>query len=437
MVSSEYAGRLAAVSSASRLLVEAGVDQSRQIDVFGLVESLGLWLAFFPLDGLLGAYLPEGEGGILVTTERSVPIQRYTAAHELGHWRLDGGPDGALDSEADVLGRSDIERETLAQVFAGALLMPPPLVHSILSRRNSTSIGPLDVYTVAREAGVSYEAAARQLHHLDRITRSELREVLRVQPRSVKQLIGAGSRPVVGAADVWPVDLSWHGHHLNVRADDEIVVSLPEDRSTGFRWSVGSPDPRPRRSAAQPPPPFADSPPLDSGALSMAVSKAMPHRKPAKRAVDRARQPVPKQKPEPLPIVGERATVVGDVYVADGSAQVPTDAAIRRRRLARLGASASHEAVQDVRNENIIAGYVGRRVFSVRLSEPGTTHLRFVLSNEFSDSDLVDEYRITATVEERRGAFSIDQIRREDDDLADVARERRRSGEVVSADEAR
>ena len=436
-MASDYAGRLAAVSSASRLLIEAGVDQTRQVDVFGLVESLGLWLAFFPLDGLLGAYLPEGEGGILVTTERSVPIQRYTAAHELGHWRLDGGSDVVLDSDAEVLGGPDIERETLAQVFAGALLMPPPLVHSILSRRNSTSIGPLDVYTVAREAGVSYEAAARQLHHLDRIAQSELREVLRVQPLKVKQLIGAGCRPVVGVADVWPVDMSWHGHHLNVQTDDEIVVSLPEDRSTGFRWSVGNPDPRPRRSEAPPPPPFADSPLLDSGALSMTVSKAASHRNPAKRAVDRARQPVPKQKPEPLPIVGGRATVVGDVYVADGSAQVPTDAAIRSRRLARLGASESHEAVQHVRNEKIVAGYVGRRVFNIRLSEPGTTQLRFVLRNEFSDSDPVGECRISATVEERRGAFSIDQISDGDDDWADVARERRRSGVVAAADEAR
>ncbi|WP_420445294.1 ImmA/IrrE family metallo-endopeptidase [Candidatus Poriferisodalis sp.] len=181
-MASGHTRRLAAASSASRLLSEAGVDQSRKVDVFGLAERLGLWLAFFPLDGLLGAYLPEGTGGILITTERSTPIQRYTAAHELGHWRLDGGHDAALDTESDVLGRTDIERETLAQVFAGALLMPPPLIHSILSRRNSTSLSPLDVYTVAREAGVSYEAAARQLHHLDRITQHELRELLKVQP---------------------------------------------------------------------------------------------------------------------------------------------------------------------------------------------------------------------------------------------------------------
>lgn len=434
---SGHTRRLAAANSAIRLLTEASVDQTRQVDVFGLIQDLGLWLAFFPLDGLLGAYLPEGTGGILVTTERSTPIQRYTAAHELGHWRLDGGHDAVLDTESDVLGRTSIERETLAQVFAGALLMPPPLVHSILSRRNATSLGPLDVYTVAREAGVSYEAAARQLHHLDRLTQGELREVLRVQPLKVKQSIGAGRRPVVGVADVWPVDLAWHGQQLNVRTDDEIIISLPEDRSTGYRWAIASPDPSPRRAATPPPPPFADSRSAGSAALPPAQRPGTSRRRPPSQAVDRARTPAPAKKPEPLSIAGGRAAVVGDVYIADGTPQAVTDAAIRSRRLARLGASAAREAVQHVRDEKIVAGAVGRRVLGVRLTQSGTTHLRFELRNEYSDDDPVDEYRITATVEARHETFLIDQISDGDDDWAKAVVERRRSAAAASTDDPR
>ena len=432
---SGHTRRLMAASSANRLLNEAGVDQTRQVDVFGLVESLGLWLVFFPLDGLLGAYLPEGTGGILITTERSTPIQRYTAAHELGHWRLDGGHDAALDTEADVLGRTDIERETLAQLFAGALLMPPPLVQSILSRRNATSLGPLDVYTIAREAGVSYEAAARQLYHLERITKHELRELLKVQPLKVKQAIGAGRRPVVGIADVWPVDMAWRDQQLNVRTDDEIIISLPEDRSTGYRWSIASTDPSPRRSRTQPPPPFADSEPPGWAKLAMADPKEAPRRKPPSEAVARARQPAPTEKPEPLPVAGGRATVVGDVYIADGTSQVLTNAATRSRRLARLGASEAREAVQQVRNEKFVVGGAGRRVFGIRLEEPGKTELRLVLRNEFGDAKPVDEYRVTAAVEARREAFNIDQISDGDDDWADIARDRRCSTAAASVDE--
>lgn len=436
-MASEHTRRLMAAGSANRLLNEAGVDQTRQVDVFGLVESLGLWLAFFPLDGLLGAYLPEGTGGILITTERSTPIQRYTAAHELGHWRLDGGHDASLDTEADVLGRTNIERETLAQIFAGALLMPPPLVQSILSRRITTSLGPLDIYTVAREAGVSYEAAARQLYHLERITRHELRELLKVQPLKIKQAIGAGRRPVVGIADVWPVDMAWRDQQLCVRTDDEIIISLPEDRSTAYRWSIPSTDPSPRRSATQPPPPFADDNFQGWVELEITEPKAEPRRKPPSQAIDRARKPAPAEKPEPIPIAGGRATVVGDAYIADGSAQVMTDAAIRSRRLARLDASESEDAVQQVRDEKIVVGAVGRRVFGIRLEEPGQTELRLVLRNEYGDADPVDEYRITAAVEARREAFTIDQISEGNDDWADVARDRRRSIATATLDEPR
>lgn len=434
-MTSGYARSLAAATSASRLLNEAGVDQTRQVDVFGLVESLGLWLAFFPLDGLLGVYLPEGTGGILVTTERSTPIQRYTAAHELGHWRLDDGNDAALDTESDVLGRTDGERETLAQVFAGALLMPPPLVHTILSRRKSASLGPLDVYTVAREAGVSYEAAARQLYHLDRLTYGELREMLKVQPLKVKQLIGAGRRPVVGVADVWPVDMAWHGQQLKVQTDDEIIVSLPEDRSTGYRWSIPGPDPRPRNTEA--PPHFTGNHPFGSDETPLAESRLVARRKPPSHAVDRERRVVPTAKPKPVPIAGGRAAVVGDVYIADGTSSAMTGATIRSRRLARLGLSEAREAIQHVRDEKVVVGSVGRRVLGVRVTEPGTTLLRFVLQNAYSDADPVDEYRITAAVEERRKAFPINQIRDDDDDWAEAVLERRRSAASTSVDDLR
>ena len=316
--------------------------------------------------------------------------------------------------------------------------MPPPLVHSILSRRNATSLSPLDVYTVAREAGVSYEAAARQLYHLERITQHELRELLKGE--ADKGETGDWCRtPTRPPASRTFGRLTWLGATNNSMSgtDDEIIISLPEDRSTGYRWSIPSASPSPRRSATQPPPPFSDAGLPGSAELAMVESKAEPLRRPPSQAVDRARQPAPTAKPEPLPIADGRATVVGDVYIADGAPQVMTDAAIRSRRLARLGASEAQKAVQQVRNEKIVAGAVGRRVFGIRLEEPGKTELRLVLRNEYSDADPVDEYRITAAVEARREAFTIDQISDGDDDWADGARDRRRSTVAASVDEHR
>src|SRR5580692_7644116 len=56
-----------------------------RVDVFGAIAKLGATLMFQPLDKLLGAYVPEEEPGVLITTKRQLPVQRFTGAHELGH----------------------------------------------------------------------------------------------------------------------------------------------------------------------------------------------------------------------------------------------------------------------------------------------------------------------------------------------------------------
>ena len=123
--------RLRAVHAANQLLEETGIDQTQQIDVFALCEQLGLWLAFFPLDGLLGVFLPEGSGGVIITTNRPVAIQRYTTAHEIGHWKLGHSSKSIFNQEEQVLGDTPNESEQLAQIFAASLLMPTPLVYGI------------------------------------------------------------------------------------------------------------------------------------------------------------------------------------------------------------------------------------------------------------------------------------------------------------------
>src|SRR6266508_1644894 len=200
--------RIQAAESAGRLLDELGADQTEQIDVFGICEDLGLWLAFLPMNNLLGAFIPEGVGGVLVTTQRPIPIQRYTAAHEIGHWRLDHGHGIALDGEEHVLGATPVEREQLAQVFAGSLLMPPPLVFGVLERLglNGGSLQPEHAYAIARETGVSYEATVRQLTHLEVITGDHATNLRRRRPLQVKADLALGRRPVNGYADVWPVN---------------------------------------------------------------------------------------------------------------------------------------------------------------------------------------------------------------------------------------
>lgn len=73
---------------AAQLHADAGLDSTSgavSIDVYEFIASRDIELVFHKLGGLLGAYLEIQRPGILVTTERPLAIQRFTAAHELGH----------------------------------------------------------------------------------------------------------------------------------------------------------------------------------------------------------------------------------------------------------------------------------------------------------------------------------------------------------------
>jgi Zn-dependent peptidase ImmA (M78 family) len=125
---------------ASRLHVRlASKERMREIggsvDVFALSFGIGVPLLLRPLKGLLGAFFPEPMPGILVTTERSLSIQRLTAAHELGHYCLKHQP--SLDDE-NVLRRMAASspsafdgpqfQEVEADAFAVSFLMPRWLI---------------------------------------------------------------------------------------------------------------------------------------------------------------------------------------------------------------------------------------------------------------------------------------------------------------------
>jgi hypothetical protein len=420
---------LQAAESAGRLLDELGVEPTRQVDVFSMCEDLGLWLAFLPLDGLLGAFVPEGTGGVLITDRRPITVQRYTAAHELGHWRLEHGHGLALDGEEHVFGASPVERERLAQMFAANLLMPPPLVLSLLARIGVGDNGPVrpdQAYFVAREAGVSYEAAIRQLTNLQVITSPDATALLGVRPLAVKSQLAGGRRPVYGYADVWPVDEQWNDHLVSLRADDEVVVSLPENRSTGYRWMFDD-EVIVVRPAPEPPPMGDPSSTGDPGALShflQAAQTTRPGRAPG-AALARARRPPPAQPAaiaSPQRTLPGGATVVGDDYFPGRTAALrPSDA--RRARLAVAAGETSVTEIDDTPGGRanlkrpVIDGdgqariaATGRRLFGVRFVEPGPKTLRLQHRSPYSSAPPVEEYVLHAIVEPRRQGFSIDQL---------------------------
>jgi Zn-dependent peptidase ImmA (M78 family)/predicted secreted protein len=283
------ARRRHALQAATELLDDLDIDQEQPVDVFEAIARLGLWLVFQPLTTLLGAVVPQGSGGIMITTEREPAIQRYTAAHEVGHWALDHNRP-AFDTESDILRPGGVERELVAQWFASYFLMPPPLVHATVSRylQAGMDVSPPAAYLVARDMRVSYEAALRQMANLDVITDHQLKKLLNVRPLRAKQELAYGHRPQVGNADVWPLvsTMSRTAEEVAVvvAVNDEIVIALPETRSTDYRWLDDATNARRAARQARPaPPPFA---PLPS-ARPIAPSRPDPPR-PTKADIDAA-----------------------------------------------------------------------------------------------------------------------------------------------------
>jgi Zn-dependent peptidase ImmA (M78 family)/predicted secreted protein len=235
------AHRRAGSLSAQRALARFDISYEAPVDVYAAIEREQVWLMFQPLDRLYGAYRRRDTPGIVVHAGHPARLQRFTAAHELGHHLL--GHEISLDS------REEVERahfgslppqEIEAQAFAATFLMPVQLINRALGRldlpRKPGEIEPQHAYRISLELGSSYTATVTQLRALERISATNASNLLRVQPIDIKTQLALGERPANTRADVWPVGVQDNGRELWVGLEDEIHALLPETPTTGYRW---------------------------------------------------------------------------------------------------------------------------------------------------------------------------------------------------------
>ncbi|WP_261664896.1 ImmA/IrrE family metallo-endopeptidase [Deinococcus sp. Marseille-Q6407] len=143
-LASEYAAGLPAPDTGSMILgLGAVLPQIPQIKAV-------------PLGDRDGAYDPEHHL-ILIDSEASPQRQRFTLAHEISHALL-LSDDDLLSDVHDLFEGERLERaiETLCNVGAAAMLMPPALVRDILKRFGPTGRA---LSELARRADVSASAA--------------------------------------------------------------------------------------------------------------------------------------------------------------------------------------------------------------------------------------------------------------------------------------
>lgn len=380
--------RADALVAAAETLDALAIDQSAVIDPFAAIDRLGLALTITKLDNLLGAVVPQGAGGVLITSERSPAIQRYTAAHEIGHWILHEDH-LRMDGETEILGRPSSEMEREAQLFAGYFLMPPPLLNRAVAAYDLRpgGIHPEDVYRLSRDLDVSYEASARRLYAARLIDRIALTQILEFGRMSAMQRASAGHRPADGLADVWDATSDEEVVSLVVEEHDEVIVGLDEQRLAGWRWMTAEELARRNSGSARP----LQRP------LAPAVSPVRPDRCLGEgdilmsRSILNARAALePHRAPEFDPghsdprSTAPPAAIVEDTFRAGDERETPAQ---RRRRRTAWARSRSSQVNDHVDAAEPQIGGNGVRTFVVRAAVPGEWNLQLHYAHAYDPRD--------------------------------------------------
>jgi Zn-dependent peptidase ImmA (M78 family) len=241
---------LSGVARAAELHAQLGLrdallDGNRPIDVISSIQRLGLFVMFRPLDGLLGAYVPtRALSGMLITTKRDMHVQRFTAAHELGHHVLEHKT-LSLDKEVGFVGRGESSGHELQEVeadsFAAEFLLPKWLIAAHLRRQKwgRADLGQSDVvYQLSLRLGASYTATCWALLSQGFLNRRMVEQLVAAQPRAVKRRAVPGLTPDHWHRDVWVLSERDRGTHVLGSPDDYLVIALEEHIAGGYSWDT-------------------------------------------------------------------------------------------------------------------------------------------------------------------------------------------------------
>ena len=248
--SPDSAAILDAVAAAKRVHSELDLQQrvtgdSGLIDVFETIGELNIPLVFKPLTSAIGLCLPAPLRGIMVTTLRGLHIQRFTAAHELGHVVLDHR--GSIDRE--ILERGPLEppsgrdlQEVAADAFAAEFLLPRWLYRHHIQSQSWTVHGHLRnpdiIYQLSLRMGASYEATCWGLLSHQILPRGDVDALRKVSVARLKSRLGGQFKPGNSWADVWRLTDKDDGARIVGNPDDLLRIELEEAAGSGHQWQV-------------------------------------------------------------------------------------------------------------------------------------------------------------------------------------------------------
>lgn len=210
-----------------------------RVDVYQIAETLEIPVVFRPLKGLLGAYLPKPAPGILISTQRSPRVQRFTCAHEIGHFSL--GHEQSLDGESHIgvafSSRHGTQVEMEADAFAFSFLMPQWLVKQHLRKLREEGLklpSHIGVYQLSLRLGCSYTATIHALSQYKLLDINSKNHLLHVAPKAIKQAILNGVHIDDWHKDVWLLTEADRGELLQIGQGDVLVSKFSEPSTAGY-----------------------------------------------------------------------------------------------------------------------------------------------------------------------------------------------------------
>jgi predicted secreted protein len=216
-----------------------GVAMDQPIDIYDAIRGMRLWLLFQPLDGLFGVYLREdAAAGVVVSVKVHPALQRYTAAHELGHHVM--GHQAGIDPERNITRWASLGTQELsAQMFAAEFLMPLAAVNAAAASLGvgRQSLEPVGVYQLSLRLRTSYSAMITRLQTLRWTDRRGAARLRAIAPKQVKARL-LGRPPIDPRSDVWLVTDRQKPAGISPLVGDEVLFSLEETPSTGYRWDA-------------------------------------------------------------------------------------------------------------------------------------------------------------------------------------------------------
>lgn len=172
---------------AEQVRLTAGLG-SPPVNVYKALASFGIRVRMTSLRSISGAFVPGGDDwppGVLINSDQPSDRQRFSAAHELGHYVLEHARRGDAEM-VSPLGRRFDTKEVEADSFAAEFLMPAEMILSDLKQFRKSDKLEEAVYHLANRFLVSYQAMVYRLSRLGIIAATQKETLLGMRPSEIE-----------------------------------------------------------------------------------------------------------------------------------------------------------------------------------------------------------------------------------------------------------